>query len=365
MKSKAYVPKETSIYMRYLFQDKGLRGNELLKRFPKYSKATIYRHAKLPIDEVATFDKRKHNKGRPRKLSIRDERNIIRHLRLCRTTIGSFSASRLRTMAGISPDVSPWCIRRTLNRHGYQYLHSRKKGLMTRKDVVRRYRFACKIRRLLPINFWERGISFYFDGTSFVHKTNPFDQARATQSMAWRRKCEGLALNCTTKGKKAGVEGRTAHFFVSIAYGKGVVSCDQYFHRLKGENFAEYVRLHFPQIFLDSANPTSKRFLQDGDPVQNSAAARRAFQEVGAVTFAIPPRSPDLNPIENLFHLVSKQLGQDAIDKQITSEKFEQFSERVQSTMMNFSKSTIDRIIESMGKRVAMVIEKRGERLKY
>ncbi len=131
MKSKAYVPKETSIYMRYLFQDKGLRGNELLKRFPKYSKATIYRHVKLPINDVATFDKRKHNKGRPRKLSIRDERNIIRHLRLCRTTIGYFSASRLRTMARISPDVSPRCIRRILNRHGYQNLHSRKKGLKT------------------------------------------------------------------------------------------------------------------------------------------------------------------------------------------------------------------------------------------
>jgi hypothetical protein len=76
MKSKAYVPKETSIYMRYLFQDKGLRGNELLKRFPKYSKATIYRHAKLPINDVATFDKGKHSKGRPRKLSIRDESNV-------------------------------------------------------------------------------------------------------------------------------------------------------------------------------------------------------------------------------------------------------------------------------------------------
>ena len=116
MKSKAYVPKETSIYMRYLFQDKGLRGNELLKRFPKYSKATIYRHAKLPINEVATFDKRKHNKGRPRKLSICDERNIIRHLRLCRTTIGYFSASRLRTMAGISPDVYK------LNRTQFQHV---------------------------------------------------------------------------------------------------------------------------------------------------------------------------------------------------------------------------------------------------
>ena len=94
-----------------------------------------------------------------------------------------------------------------------------------------------------------------------------------------------------------------------------MVSCEQYFHRLKGENFADYVRLRFPQIFPDSANPIAKRFLQDGDPVQNSAAARRAFQEVGAVTFAIPPRSPDLNPIENLFHLVSKQLREDAIGK--------------------------------------------------
>ena len=215
MKSKAYVPKETSIYVRYLFQDKGLRGDELLKRFPKYSKATIYRHAKRPIDKVATFDKRKHNKGRPRKLSIREARSIMRQLRICRTTLMSFSASRLRAVAGISPDIYLWCIRKTLNRHGYRYLHPRKKGLTTRKDVVRRYRFACKIRRLLPMNFWERGISSYFDGTSFLHKTNPFDQARATQSLAWRRKSEGVALNCTTKGKKAGVEGRTVHFFVA------------------------------------------------------------------------------------------------------------------------------------------------------
>ena len=123
------VPKETSIYMRYLFEDKGLRGNELLKRFPKYCKATIYRHAKWPIDKVTTSDKRKHNKGRPRKLSIREERSIMRHLRICRTALGSFSVSRLRAMGGLSSDISLWCIRRTLNRHGYRYLHSRKKDL--------------------------------------------------------------------------------------------------------------------------------------------------------------------------------------------------------------------------------------------
>ena len=150
-----------------------------------------------------------------------------------------------------------WTIRRALKRHGYSYLHSRKKGLLTQKDLARRNRFAHKIRKLLPHNFWESGISFYLDGTSFVHKTNPFDQARATKSMAWRKRGEGLSLNCTSKGKKAGmegkkagVEGKTAHFLVSIAYGKGVIACDQYFERLTGERFSEYVRL---SLYLQEA----------------------------------------------------------------------------------------------------------------
>jgi hypothetical protein len=66
--------------------------------------------------------------------------------------------------------------------------------------------------------------------------------------------------------------------------------------------------------------------------------------------------------------LVSRQLGQDAIDKQITSAKFEQFSERVKSTTMNLSKRTamiVLLVITNCNERVAMISEKRGERLKY
>ena len=82
--------------------------------------------------------------------------------------------------------------------------------------------------------------------------------------------------------------------------------------------------------------------------------------------FSIPPRSPDLNPIENLFHLISKKLEHDALDRQIQSENFEQFSKRyARDTMMNYPKTTIDNIIKSMGKRITMIIKKRGERLKY
>ena len=32
----------------------------------------------------------------------------------------------------------------------------------------------------------------------------------------------------------------------------------------------------------------------------------------------IPPRSPDLYPIENIFHIVSKKLAKDALERDIT-----------------------------------------------
>ena len=351
MKTRKFVPKETSIYMRFMYQENHVRGRKLLEAFPSYSRATIYRHAKLSIDEEDNFDKCRQNEGRPRKLTVRDERNLVREFRKCRATIGSFSASRLRTVAGISPDVSLWTIRRALKRQGYRYLHSRKKGLLTRKDMSRRHQFARKIRRQCC-----RMISGNLGSASIQ---------MGRHLLAWRKRGEGLALPCTSKGKKAGVEGRTAHFFVSIAYNKGVIACDQYFQRMNGESFSEYVRLNFPQIFAKSANSIVMRFLQDDDPVQNSALAKRAFKDVGALVFSIPPRSPDLNPIENLFHLVSKQLEKDALEMEIKYEDLGQFSKRVKDTIMNFPKNTIDKVIESMKKRVVTIIENRGQRLKY
>jgi len=363
--TRKYIPRDISVYIRYLYQDKGVRGAELLNRFPEYSKASIYRHVNKPLNCTDVHDQRKNNKGRPCKLTLRDERNLIRQLLICRKTTGSFTASKLRTEAGILPTVSLWTIRRVLHKHKYFYLQARKKGLLTPKDKRRRLKFARKMKKLAAENFWRKQISFYFDGTSFVHKTNPFNQARSPKTRVWRQCGEGLDINCTSKGKKAGVEGRVAHFFVSIAYDKGVIACDQYKERLNGKFFAKYVGDRFPTIFSLSANPKTGRFLQDGDPSQNSAAARSAFEDVGALLFKIPPRSPDINPIENVFHLVSKKLEKQALRKQITYETFEDFSERVRKTMEKFSIFTINNIIESMNKRINKIIKKRGGRLKY
>ena len=44
---------------------------------------------------------------------------------------------------------------------------------------------------------------------------------------------------------------------------------------------------------------------------------------------SIPPRSPDINPIENLFHLIKWQLNNDAIARNMTKETFEEFAQEL------------------------------------
>ena len=212
---------------------------------------------KRPIDHNV-FDRRVNNPCRPKKLTERDERNIIRAVHRLRISIGSFTAKRLTTEAGIP----------------------------------------------------------------------------ATTSM------------------KAGVQGKVVQFFVAIAYKKGVICCDKYTQRLNGVFFASYIRNRFPSHFQASANPRAMRFLQDGDPSQNSTKAQRALQDVGALLFRIPARSPDLNPIENIFNIVSAKLERDALLKQIKHKTFEQFFDRVEKTLCNIDPKLIDRTTELMNKRI-------------
>ena len=49
------------------------------------------------------------------------------------------------------------------------------------------------------------------------------------------------------------------------------------------------------------------------------------MDDVGCCMFEIPARSPDLNPIENIFHLVCANLQKDALTKEIKKETFWNF----------------------------------------
>ena len=366
-KRKGYtaMPLDVSLHIRYLTQDLGLRCSEVRKRYPRYSLATIYRHAKANIGDTV-IDKRCNNIGRPKVLSQRDKRMIVSQVpKVRRETNGNFTLYDLRKAANVAEHVSGNTVRRVLYNAGYGYRNKRRKGILTEKDVKLRFKFAKYAQKNLTHEFWTTGISFYLDGVGFTHKLNPCLHAQRNGNKTYRKRNEGCNLNCTAAGKREGDGGKVAKFMVTIAYGKGVTMCEELETQLNGKSFAEFVRMHFPACFEDSSNPDGKVFLQDGDPSQNSAVAMDAVAEVGGKKFGIPPRSPDLNPIENLFHLVKRKMRKCAVQQNIEHESYPEFLARIKATMMSIENRVIDNLIGSMTKRIDMVVKAKGQRIKY
>ena len=136
-------------------------------------------------------------------------------------------------------EVSCRTVQRFLHSNGYRYLNSRKKGVLLKTDFNK--------------NVWTEKIAFYLDGVSFIHKYNPYDQARAPKGKIWRKPQEGLDRGCTAKGAHCGSGGLLADFLVAISYGKGVILCEQY-SSLNGRYFKTLIEREFQRMFRESQN---------------------------------------------------------------------------------------------------------------
>ena len=253
------IPVEISLHWRYLHQSSQYTWKQIhsMNKYQRFSKASICRHMKKPIGENE-MDRRHQNKGRPPLLSPRDKRLLLRKAEELRQKYGHFTARHLKLYAGLSGKVCDETIRKVLRQARLKYCHSRKKGVLKRKDLITRRKFASKVRRRLDSNIWTEGIAFYFDGVGFAHKYNPYDQAMSPKTMTWRRPHDGLSFERTAKGSHEGTGGRVAHLLCAIAHNKGMILAEQYEGRPNWNEFAKFVREQFPNLFERSNNPRRK-----------------------------------------------------------------------------------------------------------
>ena len=345
----------------YIKLSKGLKSASNLCRETNVSRAHIYRLWNSNIDKQ---EKIKCG-GRPPKIQARTERQLLRMIPKMRDVNNNWTVNHLMQLADVS-HVHRCTVSRVLNRNGYWSLQARKKGLLSQKDKKGRVKFAREmLKRDDSYSYWISGISFYLDAVGFVYKRNPREQAAAPSGRCWRKKGEGLAQ--TAKGSACGTGGKYVRVIACISHGEGVVWASTY-EKMNGATFAMFVRNHFNTIFekCDKRSKDVYIWLQDGDKSQNSKEARDAMKEVEAnVIQKIPPRSPDINPIENVFNVVKEQLKEQAIKNNIEHESKEQFEQRVLSTLLSFPKDIIDRTIESMETRLKLIVKGNGNRTRY
>ena len=114
----------------------------------KVSLAIVYRiwNNKFTKD-IETKQKRRKCGGRPEKLTLRQKRSIIRNINILREENNNFTSKKLLLSSGINRnDISSRTVRRFLNKNGYHYLKTRKKGILSKKDFQKRYKFAKMMR---------------------------------------------------------------------------------------------------------------------------------------------------------------------------------------------------------------------------
>ena len=67
--------------------------------------------------------------------------------------------------------------------------------------------------------------------------------------------------------------------------------------------------------FRDNVFPEGMRFMQDNDPKHTSKLAKQWMKDENVNWWKTPPESPDLNPIENLWHELKEYIRREVKPK--------------------------------------------------
>ena len=367
-KPRTKITERQKCTIRALHQVSGLSVASIIKKNMKLlsnlSKSAIYKEAKVPIGDNVKKDRRFGNKSAGRKplFSRRTISRIERTRKSMRSEYGSFSSLNLQSELGMMQDYANTTFRRYLNKMGVKWLPTKRKGVLTKEDKEERMKFAKDVQRNHGVGdeqkeFWRTKISMFTDIVGFEYKSNPFGHAQTPQAREWRRIDE--AYEVTRKGQK---EGKTqVRFLIGIGYDRGVAMVEQVATGLTGVKFANIIS----SGAFDPGLNEERTIIQDNCPVQNSAVALEAFEEKNINLLKIPPRSPDLNAIENMFNQMRDILRKQAIDRKIRKETKAAFTNRCIQTLGLFSCERVNNLVDSYPKRMDEVIKRKGGRTKY
>lgn len=101
--------------------------------------------------------------------------------------------------------------------------------------------------------------------------------------------------------------------------------------------------------------PTGWFLMQDNSPVHVSKESRAWFAREGIQLIDWPPNSPDLNPIENLWGVMKRELSK------VLCGNISQFKAEIEKLWNIYAPTFIDSFNETMRGRIELCLEKNGD----
>jgi transposase len=345
--------KELSPYVRGKIvgmAEKGGSVSEIQARFQVSRQAvrgSISKDPQRPEGESAL------RSGRPRIYTIRDERMMLRNLRLYPKS--TFEERRRET--GL--EMSNTTIKRLAQKSGLQHWRAKKRPELTEEHAAERLLW-CKCRVHWGVEEWK--IYMWSDECSAERgRGKLIEWVFGLRADKWKPS----HVTTYTKGKDLrimvwaafwGAGNRTPLYIIDRDF-------ESKKHGYSANSYIEVLDTNVQYMEDDMV------FMQDNASIHTAIKVKDWFKEQRVRTTDWPPYSPDLNPIENAWHamkcLALKMFPEIMQSGGDSEEDIKQVEECLKAAWNALPNELFEGYIESMQRRVAMCIQAKGWHTKY
>ena len=133
---------------------------------------------------------------------------------------------------------------------------------------------------------------------------------------------------------------------------------------MNSQFFAVRIQNTLPQAFLQSQKAW-RVLVQDNDPSQTSKVAIGSLSATSAPHLILPARSPDLNPIENMFDTKKRRLPDQALSRNTVSESEAEFEVGVVATLHKVAREHSDKTTSSTSTKIREIVLRQGGRSSF
>lgn len=284
-------------------------------------------------------------RGRKRKTTAAIDRNIIISVKKNRFESAKNIAQKVEKDHNLK--ITPQTVRNRIHEHGFQGRVVRKKPFLSKNHMQKRLAFAKKYSTM-PLSFWKKVI--WSDESKYNLKSSDGIQK------VWRKQGEAYKLSCMRGTVKFG--GGNIMVWGCMAWngpGKLIFIDD----KMNAEMYTN--------ILANNLKPSAQLlglrnnyiFQHDNDPKHTAKKTKEFLDQNKVNVLDWPAQSPDLNPIEHLWAILDRKIGDRSFRKK------EELKVAVEKAWAEISSDETQKLVESMQSRLSEVIMAKGGPTKY